>query len=208
MTIAPQLSQALTQAATAAASAAGISQPASPLDNSFQPAPGAIVIAATVAEPVGGRMHMILQGVQADVADVFSVAAAALTEALGVSIEDPTQVAELSSQSAIVTGAQAGDVSVVVTYSTPVSTPSKAPAGETIRRLNDVEMTVTAELGRARLTVRDILGMVPGKVVELDKIAGSPIDLLVNGKLVARGEVVVIDEEFGVRVTEIVGDEI
>lgn len=207
MTIAPQLSQALTRAANAAANAAGISKTASPLENSFQPAPGAVVIAATVAEPVGGRMHMVLHGVQADVADVFSVAADALTDALGVSIDDPTQVAELSSQSAIVTGVQDGGVSVVVTYSTPVSTPAKAPAGEAIRRLNDVEMTVTAELGRARLTVRDILGMVPGKVVELDKIAGSPIDLLVNGKLVARGEVVVIDEEFGVRVTEIVGDE-
>ena len=107
----------------------------------------------------------------------------------------------------MVTGITLGDATVAVAYCSAVAAPVKAQSGEAIRRLNDVEMTVTAELGRARLTVRDILGMVPGKVVELDKIAGSPIDLLVNGKLVARGEVVVIDEEFGVRVTEIVGDE-
>jgi flagellar motor switch protein FliN/FliY len=76
-----------------------------------------------------------------------------------------------------------------------------------MKRLHDVEMVVTAELGRARLSVREVLSMVPGNVVELDRVAGAPIDLLVNGKLVARGEVVVIDEEFGVRVTEVVGSE-
>ena len=71
--------------------------------------------------------------------------------------------------------------------------------------LHDVEMGVTAELGRTRMTVRDLLSLAPGAVVELDRAAGSPVDVLVNGTLIARGEVVVIDEEFGIRISEIVG---
>ncbi|PZS25858.1 MAG: flagellar motor switch protein FliN [Pseudonocardiales bacterium] len=70
--------------------------------------------------------------------------------------------------------------------------------------LHDVEMEVTAELGRTRMTIRELLSLTPGAVVELDRAVGSPADLLVNGRLIARGEVVVIDEEFGIRITEIV----
>jgi flagellar motor switch protein FliN/FliY len=70
--------------------------------------------------------------------------------------------------------------------------------------LHDVEMEITAELGRTRLSVRELLAMTPGAVVELDRVAGGPTDLLVNGRLIARGEVVVIDENFGIRITEIV----
>jgi len=73
--------------------------------------------------------------------------------------------------------------------------------------LNDVNMEVTAELGRRRLKVRDIVALQPGSVVELDRAAGSPVDVLVNGALVWHGEVVVVDEEFGIRVSEIVVDE-
>lgn len=69
--------------------------------------------------------------------------------------------------------------------------------------LRDVEMEVTAELGRTRMTVRELLSLSPGMVVELDRAAGSPADLLVNGRLIARGEVVVVDEDFGIRITEI-----
>jgi flagellar motor switch protein FliN/FliY len=75
-----------------------------------------------------------------------------------------------------------------------------------MRILSDVEMTVTAELGRAFMTVRELLSLTPGSIVELDRVAGTPIDVLVNGTVVARGEVVVVDEEFGVRITEIVDD--
>jgi flagellar motor switch protein FliN/FliY len=70
--------------------------------------------------------------------------------------------------------------------------------------LHDVEMEITAELGRTRLSVRELLAMAPGAVIELDRVAGGPTDLLVNGRLIARGEVVVIDENFGIRITEIV----
>jgi flagellar motor switch protein FliN/FliY len=70
--------------------------------------------------------------------------------------------------------------------------------------LHDVEMEVTAELGRTRMTVRDLLSLSPGAIVELDRTAGSPADLLVNGRLIASGEVVIIDENFGLRITDIV----
>lgn len=70
--------------------------------------------------------------------------------------------------------------------------------------LYDVEMTLTAELGRTRLPVRQVLELTPGAVLELDRAAGSPADVMVNGRLIARGEVVVIDEDFGIRITEIV----
>lgn len=77
------------------------------------------------------------------------------------------------------------------------------PTGN-INLLLDVPMTLTVELGRTRQLVKDILGLGEGSIIELDKLAGEPVDLLVNGKLIARGEVVVIDENFGVRVTDIV----
>ena len=70
--------------------------------------------------------------------------------------------------------------------------------------LMDVDMELTVELGRTKRSIRDILSMGEGTVIELDKLAGEPVDILVNSKLVARGEVVVIDESFGVRVTEII----
>jgi flagellar motor switch protein FliN/FliY len=70
--------------------------------------------------------------------------------------------------------------------------------------LHHVEMEVTAELGRTRMSVRELLSLTPGTVVELDRAAGGPADLLVNGRLIARGEVVVIDENFGIRITEII----
>ncbi|MDY6967366.1 MAG: flagellar motor switch protein FliN [Spirochaetota bacterium] len=76
--------------------------------------------------------------------------------------------------------------------------------GGNISLLLDVPMTLTVELGRTRQLVKDILGLGEGSIIELDKLAGEPVDLLVNGKLIAKGEVVVIDENFGVRVTDIV----
>jgi flagellar motor switch protein FliN/FliY len=74
-----------------------------------------------------------------------------------------------------------------------------------LRLIKDVEMDVTVELGRTKMAVRHILSLVPGSVIELDRAAGAPVDLLVNGTLIGRGEVVVIDEEFGVRISEIIG---
>lgn len=82
------------------------------------------------------------------------------------------------------------------------------PATAALSVLNDVELVVTAELGRTTMAVRELLGLSPGMVVEIDRAAGAPIDLLVNGRRIAAGEVVVIDEEFGIRITDIapIGD--
>ena len=75
---------------------------------------------------------------------------------------------------------------------------------ENIEIIKDVPLEVTVELGRTHKLIRDILEFSPGTVIELDKLAGEPVDVLVNGKFVAKGEVVVIDENFGIRITDIV----
>ncbi len=75
---------------------------------------------------------------------------------------------------------------------------------ENIDLIMDVPLEVTVELGRTHKSIKEILEFGPGTIIELDKIAGEPIDVLVNGKLVAKGEVVVIEESFGVRVTDII----
>ncbi len=79
---------------------------------------------------------------------------------------------------------------------------SNAPTS--IDLLRDVPLTVTAELGRTKMVVKEILKLGVGSVVELEKLTGEPVDILVNGKIIARGEVVAIDENFGVRITEVV----
>lgn len=78
------------------------------------------------------------------------------------------------------------------------------PGGENIGIIMDVPLEVTVELGRTSKSISEILDFAPGTIIELDKIAGEPVDVLVNGKFVAKGEVVVIEESFGVRVTEII----
>ena len=78
------------------------------------------------------------------------------------------------------------------------------PGQENIGLIKDVPLEDTVELGRTRKSIAEILDFAPGTIIELDKIAGEPIDVLVNGKYVAKGEVVVIEESFGVRVTEII----
>jgi flagellar motor switch protein FliN/FliY len=75
---------------------------------------------------------------------------------------------------------------------------------ENIDLIMDVPLEVTVELGRTSKSISEILDFGPGKIIELNKLAGEPIDVLVNGKNVAKGEVVVIEESFGVRITEIV----
>jgi flagellar motor switch protein FliN len=88
--------------------------------------------------------------------------------------------------------------------SSPVDAAAPAAAPRGVELLHGVAMEVTVELGRTRLSVRELLALTPGDVLELDRAAGSPADLLVNGRLIARGEVVVVDEDFALRVTEIV----
>ncbi len=76
--------------------------------------------------------------------------------------------------------------------------------GADLRRLHDVPVELAVEIGRTRMTLGQTLELRPGSVVSLNRLAGEPVDLLINGKPIARGEVVVIDEEFGLRVTDVV----
>lgn len=68
----------------------------------------------------------------------------------------------------------------------------------------DIPLKVSVELGRAKVVIKDLLQLAQGSVIELDKLAGEPLEVLVNGKVVARGEVVVVNEKFGIRLTDII----
>jgi flagellar motor switch protein FliN/FliY len=81
---------------------------------------------------------------------------------------------------------------------------TSVPAGQgSMDLLLDIDLELSVELGTTSIQVRDVLNMGPGSIVELDKLAGEPVDILINGKSIAKGEVVVVDDHFGVRVTEI-----
>ncbi len=86
----------------------------------------------------------------------------------------------------------------------PMSSQQSQTARNGVELILDVQLHVAVELGHTSMKVKDVLGLGPGSVVELDKHAGEPVEVVVNNKIVARGEVVVIDENFGVRITEIV----
>jgi len=83
---------------------------------------------------------------------------------------------------------------------------SAAPSGETksLDLILDIPLTVSVELGRSKMLINDLLQLGQGSVIELTKLVGEPLEVLVNQKLVARGEVVVVNEKFGVRLTDIV----
>jgi flagellar motor switch protein FliN/FliY len=89
-------------------------------------------------------------------------------------------------------------------FSTFEPTPLPSAKQKNLDMLLDIPLKVTVELGKTKKTIKDILDLSQGSIVELDKLAGEPVDILVNGKLVAKGEVIVIEENFGVRVTDII----
>ena len=132
------------------------------------------------------------------------------TVAIGIFADDRIMAAIVFTPSVAAGPGGAGSAPAApASVAAPVFAPlaSAEPARVDARRMNllrDVTMGVSVELGRTRMTVRELLALTPGMIVELDKAAGAPVDLLVNGTLMARGEVVVIDEEFAVRISEIV----
>ena len=88
-------------------------------------------------------------------------------------------------------------------FETTTTPASGAAGGAELERLYDVPVELAVEIGRTHMTIRETLALGPGSIVTLNRLAGEPVDLLVNGKPIARGEVVVLDEEFGLRVTEV-----
>lgn len=82
--------------------------------------------------------------------------------------------------------------------------PSLEAQQKNLEMIFDVPISVSAELGRSVIKIKDLLNLSPGSVVELERIAGEPVDLMVNGVLIGKGDVVVVNENFGLRITEIV----
>lgn len=91
--------------------------------------------------------------------------------------------------------------------STPVKAKLTAGNEESLEILMDIPLQISVELGRVKMVVKDVVELGSGSIIEIDKAAGEPVDVLVNGKIVARGEVVVIEDNFGVRITEILSQQ-
>jgi flagellar motor switch protein FliN len=89
----------------------------------------------------------------------------------------------------------------------PPAQPAPGPGGADLTRLTDVTVELTVEVGRTHMSLGETMSLGQGSVVTLDRLADKPVDLLVNGRPIARGEVVVIDEQFGLRITEVNGAE-
>jgi flagellar motor switch protein FliN/FliY len=115
---------------------------------------------------------------------------------------------ELQVQHTTTNNSKSEEVSTVqpVNFQPLAVSKTKEPIGN-LDLLRDVPIQVSVELGRTKMLIKDILILSPGSIIELEKLAGEPVDILANGRLIAKGEVVVIDENFGVRITEILNPE-
>ncbi len=142
--------------------------------------------------------------------DVLDALLAAANEeepsAPGLSLEDTATPAANDLPGAFSFGGGGGSAIDLPSFDPPPGSSAffGGPEPVGLTRVRDIPLEVTVELGRTRLLIRDILDLSTGSIIELDKIAGEPVDLFANGLLVARGEVIVIDDNFGVRVTEII----
>lgn len=224
--------EALVAAATAAAAVLPSPSPLllGPTDGSLQPAAqGSAVLAAftgatsgSVAIIVDPSLEAALAAVDGGglpLAEAMAPALEAASAAIGPAVLAPAQV--VTAQSLVAAGDVAwaplvgdGEVLVWVGLRVAAGTGSAGGAGSpaaprrtelgSLNLLRDVEMTLSVELGRTSMPVRDLLSLAPGSVIELDRAAGAPADLMVNGRLLARGEIVVVDEDYGLRITEIV----
>ncbi len=141
-------------------------------------------------------------------------AAAEMVEATTAEVvEEAGPVGPASSTAEQVTpDAQAAQQGVYERFEESTEPPGAGAAGNAdgdgdLRRLSDVPMELSVEIGRTRMTVGETLDLRTGSIVTLDRLAGEPVDLLVNGTPIARGEVVVVDEQFGLRVTAIIDGE-
>jgi flagellar motor switch protein FliN/FliY len=104
----------------------------------------------------------------------------------------------------------AGDVAAAAAAAAAEAGAAQTPKkqfGRTLEFILDVALQVTVEVGRTRMTIQDLLQLGQGSVIELEKLAGEPLDIYINGKAVARGEAVIVNDKFGVRLTDIVSPE-
>ncbi|MEN6358114.1 MAG: flagellar motor switch protein FliN [Armatimonadota bacterium] len=151
---------------------------------------------------------------QAEIEALISGAAQANAQADGEQAADASsaapepekvEAAPAAAAEPVITVSSAPEPAVRAAAFAPVASVSGPEPRNGVELIMDVRLNVAVELGRSTLSVREILALGPGRVVELDKHAGEPVEVVINNKTVARGEVVVIDENFGVRITEIVG---
>lgn len=119
--------------------------------------------------------------------------AAALDEARGGAEEKPAEAPQPSVAPATFTN-----------FAAPAGAAAGVGAGNDLNMILDIPVQLTVELGRTKIAIRNILQLAQGSVVELDALAGEPMDVLVNGFLIAQGEVVVVNDKFGIRLTDIV----
>ncbi|HEY0117450.1 MAG TPA: flagellar motor switch protein FliN [Cellulomonas sp.] len=198
-----------------------------PATGDERPAPEALAVVASFVGSPRATFSLVAEAVVAElteagvaagtpvaVTDALRPALEAAAAALGAGILDGvhTESAEVAfSDETAVYALRSDGVTVawfgvrVAEAHAPAPTVGQVPSQRTsMRVLYDVEMTLTVELGRTRLPLREVLDLAPGAVLELDRTASSPADILVNGRLIARGEVVVVDEDYGVRITQIV----
>ncbi|MDR3145949.1 MAG: flagellar motor switch protein FliN [Treponema sp.] len=198
-------------------SIASISPEATNVPKAVAPLPGGAFMNAVYDLDLGdGRIHRLWEvlgaGVSADIARALSGGASQNTAAMG----NPGGMGMGMGMGAMgggmggmnpmgMGGMGFGQPTNVQSVQFPNLMPQASPQEQgNIGLIMDVYMEMTVELGRTRKLIKEILGMGEGTIIELDKLAGEPVDILVNHKLIAKGEVVVIDENFGVRVTEIV----
>jgi len=216
-----------TSAAAAAAALVPAELPLSAVPATELPPGDAPTVVAAVVGRVGAELAVVLgpqvaaalaegvEGAAIDPADALRPALQAAAGTLGDGVLEParlTTAALVLGPESEVVALQGGGRTLAWFVLRPRAGVAPAPTrpdlptqrGVALRALYDVELTLTAEIGRMRLPLREVLDLTPGTVLELDRAAGSPADIVVNGRLVARGEIVVVDEDFAVRVTEIV----
>lgn len=137
-----------------------------------------------------------------------------LLEKLGGSSRDATEISTQDAASPVLETVAVLDAGEVVATVHPIGSANSKHGGTTdqgsggllsLGMLRDVPLEVSAELGSTRMSVSDVLQLRVGSIIELDRAAGAPVDVIVNGASIAKGEVVVIDEEYGVRITDILG---
>ncbi|WP_138760380.1 flagellar motor switch protein FliN [Modestobacter altitudinis] len=227
-------SETIATAVAAAARAAAAAMPAEldlrpgdtvadPESVPLPPAPGAAVTAALGGEVSGDIVLVLSEEIVSaltnspvgamDVATALRPALEAAAGALGrvrvaaERVEDVVAALDgLRDKGVFLAVPLIANGEVSATLALQVTLPRPRERRGSLDLLRNVAMEVTVEIGRTRMTVSELLSLHPGEVIELDRAAGAPADLLVNGTLIARGEIVVVDEDFGLRISEIVTD--
>jgi flagellar motor switch protein FliN/FliY len=138
-----------------------------------------------------------------EVTDITEITDAPIVDA-GPAVAAPEPVIEPETAEPVMPVPAAGGDEEIHFESFDSPVPAITSDGTDLGRVIDVPVELAVEIGRTTMTIGETLSLAPGSIVSLNRLAGEPVDLLVNGKVIAQGEVVVIDEEFGLRITDIV----